>query len=148
MFAIISAVNTEKGFYRSDDHGATWTKLVELHRRRSGVLLRDLRRPEAPDTIWSVNTQLEWSRDGGKTFTAGVEHGERRRGGAVRPRRSPRREFDPGDRNHVIIGNDGGLYETYDADQLGVGAGAHWRFFTNLPITQFYRVSVDKEQPF
>ena len=91
--------------------------------------------PYRPDTIWSINVDLEVSRDGGKTWTdAGIEDtGVHVDHHAL--------EFNPVDPKHMVLGNDGGLYESYDE-------GKTWRFFTNLPITQFYRMSVDNAKPF
>jgi photosystem II stability/assembly factor-like uncharacterized protein len=86
-----------------------------------------------PETIWSPQTQMWRSTDGGKTW-------------AVVPMQGVHVDhheiiFDPTDRNHLIIGNDGGLYETYDGMKT-------WRHFTNLPLSQFYRVSTDNAKPF
>ena len=91
--------------------------------------------PYRPDWIWSVNVQVELSKDGGKTWgTTEIEnYGVHVDHHAI--------EFDPADSKHMLLGNDGGLYETYDE-------GKTWRFFTNLPITQFYRVSTDNAKPF
>jgi len=91
--------------------------------------------PYRPDTLWSMNVNLERSTDGGKSWhrtdieSTGVHVDHH----AL--------EFDPGDRHHLLLGNDGGLYESYDE-------GKSWRFFATLPITQFNRLSVDNAKPF
>ena len=79
-----------------------------------------------PETIWSLQTNVDRSADGGKTWSqvpmpgVHVDHHDI--------------VFDPADKNHVLLANDGGLYETYDGMKT-------WRHFTNLPLSQFYRAS-------
>jgi photosystem II stability/assembly factor-like uncharacterized protein len=90
--------------------------------------------PIRPDTIWSVSTNLERSTDGGRTWSR------------VPNMNGVHVDFhdvwiNPHDRTHIIVANDGGIYETWDE-------GKTWRFFSNLPVTQFYRVSVDNATPF
>jgi len=86
-----------------------------------------------PETIWSPQTLMWRSTDGGKMWSSvampsvHVDHHEI--------------VFDATDRNHILLGNDGGLYETYDGMKT-------WRHFTNLPLSQFYRVSTDNARPF
>jgi len=160
VYANVSSVAVDTGFYRSDDNGDSWSKLSNATNDSPAYYSEIFVDPYRPDTIWAVGTPLRWSRDGGKTF-APVPNMSSAGPGDVTGSRAPGGNpaqyvhvdfhlvaFDPADQNHIVIAGDGGLYETYDADHLGDASGAHFRFFTNLPITQFYRVSVDEALPF
>ena len=46
----------------------------------------------------------------------------------------------PDDPNYLLVGTDGGIYESYEE--------RNWKFVANLPITQFYKVAVDDAEPF
>ncbi len=92
--------------------------------------------PHRPDTIYSVGVNWNRSTDGGKTWQ---ETGWENATGMHVDHHVI--VFDPNDRSHFLIGNDGGVYETYDE-------GKSFRFFTNIPVTQYYRVAVDQAKPF
>ena len=49
--------------------------------------------------------------------------------------------FKADDPNYMLIGTDGGIYESFDNSKS-------WKFVGNLPLTQFYKLAVDDAEPF
>ncbi len=136
VYALISLAHNMSYFYRSDDAGAHWTKTYDLVERAAlqdpeyyGEIFAD---PFQYDKIWIMDTVVRMTADGGKTITPAGFNVHADNHALV---------FDPADPNHFLEGNDGGLYESYDH-------GRTWRHFTNIPVTQFYRVSTDNGLPF
>jgi photosystem II stability/assembly factor-like uncharacterized protein len=131
VYALIEA--REGGVFRSSDGGLTWTKRSPLQERPS--YFSQIRiDPTNPDRLWWLATSLYRSVDGGKTFTSDST--------AVRVHPDHHAMWiDPGDPRHVMLGNDGGVYVSYDE-------GRQWDYIDNLPIGQFYDVAVDAREPY
>ncbi len=132
---VYAAVEAKDGaLFRSDDGGDTWNRL-------SSTLFMVWRPfyfanlyvdPKNENRVYKVGGSLIESEDGGKTFNAiaGSIHGD-----------FHTIWINPNDPERMIVGDDGGLGATEDR-------GAHWRFFANLPVGQFYHVSYDMERPY
>lgn len=133
IYAIIEASDDEKGIYHSDDFGLNWEKRSG-HMTTSPQYYNELVvDPTNADRVFSPDTFTFVTEDGGYSWE--------RLGVAHRHVDDHALWVDPSQPEHLIIGGDGGIYDTYDN-------GANWRHVANLPIAQFYRIQPDYAEPF
>jgi photosystem II stability/assembly factor-like uncharacterized protein len=134
VYAFIEAVPPMNALYRSNDAGRTW----EARDRSQGMIWRPfyfanlIVDPKNPDRIYKPDGPLLFSTDGGQSFStiSGGAHGD-----------FHDVWIDPLNSDRVITGDDGGLWYSYDG-------GNKWWKADNLPVSQFYHVSVDMAQPY
>ena len=133
VYATIEASRKAGGFFRSKDGGANFEKVNDYSAPGAQYYAEIFVDPNDDDTIYSVDVWVKVSGDGGKTWTKINEKTKHPDSHVV--------WIDPANSDHLFIGCDGGLYETFDR-------AATWNFKANLPVTQFYRVSADDALPF
>jgi photosystem II stability/assembly factor-like uncharacterized protein len=132
LYVIFEASGDAGGFYRTTDRGASWSKMSD-HFAQGQYYDEIYCDPKNVDKVYSVETVSQFTTDAGKTWKA-IGNNERHVDDHAL-------WIDPCNTMHFMIGGDGGVYETFDA-------GQNYYFKTNLPVTQFYRVSLDNSKPF
>jgi photosystem II stability/assembly factor-like uncharacterized protein len=127
----VKAQKSPTGLYRSADAGKTWEKVNDEDTRPfyySQVRVD----PANPNHVFWSSTPIKFSWDGGKTTgnttnNVHVDHHAM--------------WIDPKDPSHIIVGDDGGVAQTWDA-------GGNWDAMNQLPIGQYYNVSFDMAVPY
>ena len=133
VYAIIEAAQGKGGFFRSVNGGMTWQKMSDYVAGSPQYYNELVADPVNPDRVYSMDTFLQVTEDGGRTWTRLSVRSKHVDDHAL--------WIDPTDTDHLLAGCDGGIYESFDR-------GQNWRFMPNLPVTQFYRVAVDYAEPF
>jgi len=135
IYATIELDNRTGGFWRSDDGGETWEKKNDYLSGGTGphYYQEIFASPHFEGHVYQMDALMRMTKDGGDTFIP-------------QPHRSKHGDhhalaFREDDENYLLIGTDGGVYESFDL-------GETWRFVNNLPITQYYKVAVDYDEPF
>ncbi len=132
VYIMFQASNGKGGFFRSTDRGASFKKMSSYF--SSGQYFSELYPdPVDPNKVYSVDTYGQVTLDGGKTWKA--------IGNNKRHVDDHAYWIDPKHTDHMLIGCDGGVYETWNG-------GKTFIFKNTLPVTQFYRVTTDNTKPF
>ena len=133
VYALAAATEDRSGFYRSPDRGETWARMsdyIVVDPQYYGELYPD---PHRMDRVYAVDVYIHVTEDGGRTFERVNTRFKHVDNHSI--------NFDPHDPDYMLVGTDGGLYETFDRTRT-------WRYVPNLPLTQFYRVGIDNMSPF
>jgi photosystem II stability/assembly factor-like uncharacterized protein len=133
VYATVEAAGKNGGFYRSTNRGASWEKRSDVVGGSPQYYQEVYCDPRQFDRVYLMDVLLKVSDDGGKTFRNLGEKSKHVDNHVI--------WIDPDETDHYLVGGDGGLYESFDR-------GENWAFKANLPVTQFYRVSVDNALPF
>ncbi len=131
VYAIVEA-KENGGIFRSDDAGATWTKVSEDSewRQRAWYFSHVFADPKNPDKVYCLNVGAGVSRDGGKTWSN------------IRTAHSDNHDLwiNPDDSNKMIESNDGGAAVSSDG-------GNGWTR-VNMPTAEIYHVVADNHVPY
>ncbi len=135
VYAAIETNRRQGGVYRSTDRGESWTKMSDTVSGGTGPhYYQELyAHPHHFDRIILVSNTTQFSDDGGATFYDINNDHKHVDDHAI--------GFHPTDPDYMLVGSDGGLYETLDDQET-------WRFIANMPITQFYDIAIDDAEPF
>ena len=125
--------------YRSENGGKSWEKVnsydLENLIYTYGYYFGEVRvSPSDPNTLYIMGVPMLKSTDGGKTWKAIAENQD------VHVDHHAM-WIDPTDSEHLLLGNDGGLYESHDG-------GTNFIHHNVAPVGQFYTVAVDMEKPY
>jgi len=122
----------ESGLYRSDDAGQTWRRVSTTNPRP--MYFSQVRiDPNNADRVLMGGVKMQMTVDAGKTMEGQASLTAHDDVHAI--------WIDPNNSDHVIIGDDGGLYTSYDGVKT-------WNFYGNVPVGLFYHVNYDMSTPY
>ncbi len=136
------------GVFRSEDAGATWTR-VNSFNPRPFYFSRLAIDPANDRRVYVIAWHVYVSDDAGQTFRedrSGNVHSDVHAiaiqpGSVPPPPAKPAAQPVPPVSAHLLIGTDGGLYQTFDA-------GENWQFLNSVPSGQYYRIALDHGTPY
>ncbi len=121
----------QSGLFRSTDGGRTWSRM-NAENNRPFYYSQVRVDPRNPDRVYWLSTNARYSNDAGRTY--------RTVGSAIHV------DFhamwiDPNDPDHYLVGQDGGLAQTFDR-------GRTYDAILQMAVGQFYAVAFDMQRPF
>ena len=132
VYAMIES--KKSALFRSDDGGKTWNRLDagRFMVWRPFYFANLIVDPKDENKVFKPDGPLMLSVNGGKSFSSvgSGAHGD-----------FHDVWIDPSNPNIVYTGDDGGLWRSQDG-------GTRWMHQVNLPVSQFYHVSVDNANPY
>ena len=135
LYAAVELDKRAGAVYRSENSGGSWKKMSDTVSGGTGPHYYQelVASPHVFDKIYLMNVRVLVSDNGGKTFYTMTERKKHSDNHSL--------TFKANDPNYMLIGTDGGIYESFDDS-------ASWKFVGNLPLTQFYKLAVDDAEPF
>ena len=135
---IYAAIETDRrngGVYKTTNSGGSWVKMSDTVSGATGPHYYQelVASPHVFDKIYLMDTNVQVSDNGGKDFYMMNESDKHVDNHSL--------TFKMSDPNYLLIGTDGGIYESFDDTDS-------WKFVANLPLTQFYKLAVDDAYPF
>ena len=134
LYTVIEAEeDARKGLYKSEDAGQSWKQL----NNDFGITVRPFYfsritiDPKDPGVVIKGGLSGSISRDGGLTFKElGNMHSD-----------IHDIVFDINDSDRMYVGTDGGVYRSWNG-------GTTMEIVENMPLSQFYHISVDDAEPY
>lgn len=135
LYAAIELNRRDGAVFKTTNRGESWTKQSNTVSGATGPhYYQELYAcPHTFDRIYLMDVRTQVSDDGGKNFRRLKEQHKHSDNHAM--------AFRKNDPDYLLLGTDGGLYESYDKAE-------NWRYIDNLPVTQFYKIALDDSKPF